>query len=111
MKTIDYKLMGTRIRKQRELLGYTRETFAEKLDISTKFCADIELGIKGLSIQTLAKISELLSLNVDYILFGENNISNEMNMLTLLCEKCPQEHINELMIIINTFVKAVEKDA
>lgn len=37
MKTIDYKLMGARIRTQRELLGYTREQLAEKLEVSSKF--------------------------------------------------------------------------
>jgi len=41
MKTINYHEMGIRIRKQRELLGYTREQLAEKLDVSTKFCSDI----------------------------------------------------------------------
>ena len=42
MKTIQYKDMGARIRAQRERLGYTREQLAEKLDVSTKFCSDIE---------------------------------------------------------------------
>lgn len=46
MKTINYKLMGERIRRQRELLGLTREQLAEKLDVSAKFCSDIELGVK-----------------------------------------------------------------
>ena len=45
MKAIDYKEMGLRIRKQRKLLGYSREQLAEALDVSTKFCADIELGL------------------------------------------------------------------
>lgn len=66
MKTIQYKDMGARIRAQRERLGYTREQLAEKLDVSTKFCSDIELGIKGISIQTLAKLSDLLCLRTDY---------------------------------------------
>lgn len=47
MKTIQYKDMGARIRAQRERLGYTREQLAEKLDVSTKFCSDIELGIRA----------------------------------------------------------------
>ena len=62
MKTIQYKDMGARIRAQRERLGYTREQLAEKLDVSTKCSSDIELGIKGISIQTLAKLSDLLCL-------------------------------------------------
>ena len=41
---MDWVAIGGRIRKQREYLGLTREQFAEKLDITPKFCADIELG-------------------------------------------------------------------
>lgn len=39
--------MTERIRTQRELLGYTREKLSEKLNVSAKFCSDIELGVKG----------------------------------------------------------------
>ena len=53
MKEINYKEMGARIRTQRKLLGYTREKLAEKLDVSPKFCSDIELGVKGMSLNTL----------------------------------------------------------
>ncbi|MBR6669858.1 MAG: helix-turn-helix transcriptional regulator, partial [Ruminococcus sp.] len=65
MKEINYKEMGARIRTQRELLGYTRENLAEKLDVSPKFCSDIELGVKGMSLNTLAKLSDILCMNVD----------------------------------------------
>ena len=51
--TMDWTVVGSRIRKQREYLGYTREQLAEQLDVSTKFCSDIELGVKGMSIPTL----------------------------------------------------------
>lgn len=111
MKTVDYREMGTRIRTQRELLGYTREQLAEKLDVSTKFCADIELGVKGVSIQTLAKLSELLSLDTDYILFGESSSDSlELHMLTMLCQKCPETSRKELLTIVNAFITAVGQD-
>ena len=48
---MDWVSIGGRIRKQREFLGLTREQFAEKLDITPKFCSDIELGIKGMAVQ------------------------------------------------------------
>ena len=67
---MDWILIGKRIRKQREYLGFTREVFAEKLDVTPKFCSDIELGLKGMSVTTLCKISDILGLTTDYILFG-----------------------------------------
>lgn len=54
---MDWVAIGGRIRKQREYLGLTREQFAEKLDITPKFCADIELGTKGMSVPTLCRIA------------------------------------------------------
>lgn len=112
MKIIDYKLMGQRIRRQRELLGYTREQLAEKLDVSTKFCSDIELGVKGVSIQTLAKLTELLHLSADYILFGEctQGSSVELEMLSLFGQKCPEKHRNNLITIVNAFIHSVSEE-
>ena len=69
---MDWVSIGGRIRKQREFLGLTREQFAEKLDITPKFCSDIELGIKGMSVPTLCRIADTLSLSTDYILFGKD---------------------------------------
>lgn len=89
MKKIDYKLMGIRLRQRREQLGYSREELAEKLDVSSKFCSDIELGVKGVSLNTLAKLSYILSLSTDYILFGDDTktISNNetLNQLYSVC--------------------------
>ena len=68
---MDWVEIGTRIRSQREAFGYTREAFAEMLDITPKFCADIELGKKGMSVPTLCRIASVLKLSTDYILFGE----------------------------------------
>ena len=70
---MDWSSIGGRIRRQREFLGYTREQFAELLDVTPKFCADIELGVKGMSVQTLCRISQILRLSTDFILFGKEN--------------------------------------
>lgn len=112
MKTINYHEMGSRIRRQRELLGYTREQLAEKLDVSTKFCSDIELGVKGISIQTLAKLTDLLNLSADFILFGEytQGDSMESEMLSLFAQKCPKKYRNNLITIVNAFVNSVSEE-
>ncbi|MDE5763368.1 MAG: helix-turn-helix transcriptional regulator [Ruminococcus sp.] len=111
MKSIDYREMGSRIRKQRELLGYTREQVAEKLDVSTKFCSDIELGVRGVSIQTLAKLTDILNLSADYILFGEciHGNSAELETLFLFGRKCPEKHLENLITIVSTFIDSVSE--
>ena len=81
---MDWVAIGGRIRKQREYLGLTREQFAEKLDITPKFCSDIELGINGMSVPTLCRIASTLSLSTDYILFGKQEKKEKLSVFKAL---------------------------
>lgn len=109
MKEINFKEMGTRIRAQRQLLGYTREQLAEKLDVSSKFCSDIELGIKGMSLNTLAKLSDILCMNVDFILFGEQEEKSDLDTLISLFRHCPPEHRANFITIARAFINSVSE--
>ena len=62
--------MYARIRKAREEQGYTRERFAEKLDASVSYMAELERGRTGISVKMLIKVCNLLGLSADYVLFG-----------------------------------------
>lgn len=103
---MDWGVIGGRIRKQREYMGFTREQFAELLDVTPKFCSDIELGIKGMSVPTLCKISRILRLSTDYILFGKTELQLD-NSLTLLLQSC--DHTERLYAekILKTFLTAM----
>lgn len=101
--------IGKRIRKQREFLGYTREGFAEKLDVTPKFCSDIELGIKGMSISTLCKISDVLHLSTDYILLGKSASPVESACISML-QSCPKEKLCYLEDIIKSYLNAIEEN-
>ncbi len=63
--------MYRRIRKAREDLGYTREKFAELLDVSVSYMAEVERGRTGISVKMLMKICKVLGLSADYVLFGD----------------------------------------
>ena len=62
--------MHTRIRQAREKMGYTREKFAEKLDVSVSYLAELERGRTGISVKMLTKVCNVLGLSADYVLFG-----------------------------------------
>ncbi len=62
--------MHTHIRKAREKMGYTRDKFAEKLDVSVSYLAELERGRTGISVKMLIKVCNVLGLSADYILFG-----------------------------------------
>lgn len=106
MEQLNYMEIGIRIRNLRELLGYSREKMAEYLGVSTKFCSDIELGVKGMSIQTLSKLSSLLHVSTDYILFGEKE-SGEYGNIIELYKNCPPDKISYAEEILKIFLKSL----
>ena len=70
--------MHMRIRQAREQQGYTREQFAEKLDVSVSYLAEVERGRTGISVKMLVRICDLLGLSADYVLFGEERKTDAM---------------------------------
>lgn len=72
--------MHTRIRKAREDMGYTREQFAEKLDVSVSYLAELERGRTGISVKMLVKVCNVLGLSADYVLFGSERTEDEMRL-------------------------------
>ena len=70
--------MYKRIRKAREDMGYTRERFAELLDVSVSYLAELERGRTGISVKLLIKVCDVLGLSADYVLFGTECNDDEM---------------------------------
>ena len=103
---MDWAAIGGRIRKQREQFGYTREVFAEKIDVTPKFCADIELGNKGMSVQTLCSIASVLHLSTDYILFGTKE--QEHSISTIMLQRCTPMEQKYAEDILKTFLMAMD---
>lgn len=72
--------MYMRIRKAREELGYTREKFAEKLDVSVSYLAELERGRTGISVKMLIKVCNVLGLSADYVLFGADRQDDALRL-------------------------------
>lgn len=72
--------MYMRIRKAREDLGYTREKFAEKLDVSVSYLAELERGRTGISVKMLVKVCNVLGLSADYVLFGNDRQEDALRL-------------------------------
>ena len=72
--------MYMRIRKAREDLGYTREKFAEKLDVSVSYLAELERGRTGISVRMLVKVCNVLGLSADYVLFGNDRQEDALRL-------------------------------
>jgi len=104
---LDFLLIGQRIRAQREMLGYTREQFAELIDKTPKFCSDIELGIKGMSLRTLNQIAGSLKLSADYILYGVTP-DKDNNPIIRMLSTCPAGKRKYAEQILKNFLQALD---
>ena len=103
--------VGDRIKKCRETQGYTREKFAELIDVTPRFVYDVEMGNKGMSMGTLIKVGSVLNVPVDYILLGRDAKNMPIDPDTLaLIQRCPDSKIDYLNDIIKSFVLAIDEN-
>lgn len=78
-------MFGEKLRKERERNKLTREAFAEKIDVSARFLADIEGGFTGVSLSTLKDICITLGCSSDKLLGIGTNESSDEARLALKC--------------------------
>ena len=84
-RTIDVHV-GKQIKKAREAAGYTQDKFAELIQMGTKNVSAIERGLVGISISTLKRICQALSISSDMLIMDEaDNI--DVKKLTFLVER------------------------
>ena len=62
--------IGNQIRIARERAGLTQAQFGEIVSLGTKNVSDIERGVAGITVSTLKRICEKLSISSDSIIFG-----------------------------------------
>ena len=92
--------IGTRIREIREEKNMSRETLAAHSEISTKFLYEIENGKKGISAETLFKISKSLGCSCDYLLTGtEQYCDSSTNILKFINTLEPKQQKRILKIL------------
>ena len=101
-------LVGRRIRQTRALLSLSREKFSEKCGISTSFLADIELGNKGLSVETLHRICISANISPAYVILGKDT-SNDANAITELLNQLEPKYINSAVDVLKAFIAAINQ--
>lgn len=102
--------IGERIRELREFQNYTREGFAEKVNISSKFLYEIEMGKKGFSAYTLCQISKALSVSCDYIMLGEENEHRSIEKIVCVLEKLEPKQLSrmqDLLLILSEMCNSI----
>lgn len=77
---IDYPLIAKRIKTARKLAGLTQEQLAEKIDISANAVAKLENNLMTASLQTLVNISNVLKIDINYLLCPDYAADEETSL-------------------------------
>lgn len=83
-------LVGNNIKRERVKAGYTQEKFSELIGIGTKSLSAIERGTVGVSLTTLLRICNVLSISSNSLLF-ENSQKNDVQSITERLERLTPE--------------------
>ena len=99
---IDYKVIGSRVKRQRMEKGMTQQELAERLDVSNAYLSRIERGSAKASLEMIFKISSTLEIPVCLILSGvdvqaSDYLSNEIYELILGCTPSEKRLIYDLI--------------
>ncbi len=102
------KTVGRNLRKYRRALGLTQETLAEKANISPSFYANIERGNKSMSIEVLCKLSAVLGVSSDSLLYEDKNTAPLNSIVMMLRDRSPEE-LEFFAGITRSFLEELEK--
>lgn len=68
--SVDFKLLGSRIKQTRKNFGKTQEWLAEQIDVSVGYISQIERGITKVNLETLGEICTVLDGDMAYLVSG-----------------------------------------
>ena len=117
MKETDYKALGERIRKARQIRGLTQSQLSEMCDIASSYAGIIERGDKKASIDTIVKVSNALNVATDYLLFDSLEIKedriNHINGDILTVDVSPvnkNANMQELLSLLHRVIEQMNSD-
>lgn len=100
--SVDFKLIGSRIKETRKKFGKTQEWLAEQIDVSVGYISQIERGITKINLETLGEICSILGGDIAYIVSGsatEQNtyLTDEVSKKFALLSERDKKIVVELM--------------
>lgn len=104
---LDYIAIGDRIRRYRELSRLTQEQLSELCSLSTGYIGHLERGTRSPSLETLAKISQILRVSLDDLVFREAEISN--NMIKILALTLEDKDPEKTKVFLKTVCALADK--
>ncbi|MGE5417447.1 MAG: helix-turn-helix domain-containing protein [Acidobacteriota bacterium] len=99
--SVNFKIIGTRIKETRILNRMSQAALAERVEMSVTYISHIETAKKQASLKALVRIANVLGVTVDYLLAGNQvNDSAEYrtDLLRLMegCSSCEKRIIYDI---------------
>ena len=101
------QIIGNRIQKLRKSKGYTQQTFAEMVGLSTNYLSDIERGKSSARLDKLVAIINSLECSADDVFVDviKCGSSIKSSRLSEEIEALPSEEQEKIFEIIGVFTK------
>lgn len=103
--------IGARIKQYREAAGLTQESFAELVGLGVKHISAMECGAVGVSLPTLKRVSTVLSIPADALLFDSANISeysDQSSEIQVIASRLSRLPANEFRVVKDIMDKVLE---
>lgn len=106
--SVDYKLIGIRIKEKRKENRKTQEQLAENLSVTVGYISQLERGITKISLETLSNICAALNCDMEYFVSGitvENTeyMKDELYHKALLLNNNQRRMISEIIDVIKKY--------
>lgn len=103
---MDSRAIGKRIRDRRKECKMKQEDLAEKTNLTVTYISMIERGEKMPRLETFVSIVNALNVSADQLLMDVTKVGYEIkcNLLTEKLKELPNEDINLVCDIIETFI-------
>lgn len=106
--SIDYTIVGERLKKARLAKHLTQEKIAEQMDVSVAFLSRIERGSSHINLKRLSELCAILDVSEGYILSGSSESSK--NYLAEDFKKLLESCSPEKQKLIYNVAKAIAED-
>ena len=105
--SVDFKVVGNRIKSLRKQKDLTQEGLAKKMSLSVAYLSRVERGISHISLKRLTEIAEILGVPISYLLSGSIETSNDylvqdFNNVFQRCTPEKQRVILEMAKLVST---------
>lgn len=106
--SVDYRLIGSRIKEKRREAGKTQEQLAERLSVTVGYVSQLERGITKISLETLSNICAALSCDMEYFVSGatvENKeyLKDELYYKAQMLNQSQRQMLMEMIDIIKKY--------